>query len=406
MMKPYHLNEAILDILVPNPARDTSAIADALDEQDWDYVLERGHEHRFLPLLNWSLGQSGALEQVPLTVRDALAANHRRHIIRALTVQRELILVHRLMANANIEHVFLKGSFLSQFAYPHPALRPVRDLDVVVRPDEVERVQTMMVAAGYTPRNDAPGMVAAYVEQAKHLPGFISPSRKVCIEIHIRVDHAGGVLTGMDAFRKVSNRELAGEMLPFMDPTDLLVHLCVHAANFHGFDNGPLIVADIGFLLQTAGLDAENIMTRAAELGVAKPVALTLALTESCWVHRRNDLSALSEPVSTEMLTAARQLCLRRWGKRSNINFFVSLATPRSKLEAALVLLKLVFPSGKRLALDFGQPRSKVHQMWFYLKRWQRILVERGPDLARGRRGSSSSAEFENATRLKKWLES
>ena len=399
------LNETILDLIVPNAARDLGAIVASLDLSDWDYILARGREHRFLPLLNWTLGQSGALEKVPLATRQTLAETNRQQTLRALAVQRELLLLHRLLEEAVIAHVFLKGAYLAQVTYPHPALRPMRDLDVVVHPQDAERAHEALVVAGYTPLKAAPGMIAAYVEQQKHLPGLISPSRKITIELHVHVDQPGGVLAGLDAFMNITTHKLGGEMLPFMDPTDLLIHLCVHAANFHGFNNGPLIIADIGFLLQNANLDVEQIMMRSAELGVGKPVALTLALTESCWGNKRNDLPMMTYAVSPVMLKVARYLCMRSFDERSNVDFFAKLAQPKTKIGAAIMLAQKPFPSKKRLALEFGQPRSTVELLWFYVQRVHRIMVERVPKLALGRTQTAFNDEVENAKTLQLWLE-
>ncbi len=400
------LNETILDLLVPNAGRDLGAIVASLEPSDWDYILARGREHRFLPLLNWTLGQSGALDNVPLATRQTLAEINRQQTLRALTVQRELLLLHRLLEQADIAHVFLKGAYLAQVTYPHPALRPVRDLDVVVHPHDAERAQEALVVAGYTPLKAAPGMIAAYLEEEKHLPGLISPSGKITIELHVHFDRPGGVLSGLDAFRNVTIHKLGGEALPFMDPTDLLIHLCVHAANFHGFNNGPLIIADIGFLVKNAGLDAEQIMVRSAELGVSKPVALTLALTESCWETKRNDLPIIINTIPPDMLKIARQMCLRSLDERSNVDFFANLAQPKTKIGAVRLLAGKLFPSRIRLALEFGQPRSLFEKVWFYSRRIHRIVVERIPELAGGSMKTAFNAEVEQVKNLRAWLES
>lgn len=399
------LNETILDLLVPNAARDLGDIAGSLAPSDWDYILTRSREHRFLPLLNWTLVQCAALDRVPQVVRQTLGETYRQQSLRALIVQRELLMLHRVLEEADVAHVFLKGAFLAQVTYPHPALRPVRDIDVVVRPQDAERAQTALITAGYTPRKEAPGKISAYVEQEKHLPALVSPSRRIKIELHVHVDKPGGILGGLDAFRNIAEHKLGGETLSFMDPTDLFVHLCVHAANVHGFNNGPLIVADIGFLLQNSDLDAECIKRRAAELGVSKPVALTLALTESCWGSIRNCPKGLFDPVSPKILSIARQLCLRSFDERGNVDFFASLAQPKSKVGTALMLVRKLFPSGKRLALEFGEPQSVLERLRFYGRHCHRILVERIPALIRGYGQTALNAEVENAKHLKAWLE-
>lgn len=399
------LNETILDLLVPNPSRNIIGIAASLDPTDWEYVLVRGKEHRFLPMMNWTLSQCAALENVPLSVRQALAETNNQQALRALTVQRELLVVHRVLYEADVAHVFLKGAFLAQVIYPNPGLRPLRDIDVAVRPQDAQRAQIALVNAGYIAQKEAPGMIAAYIEQKKHLPGLVSPSKRMKIELHVRVGEPDGVLAGLDPFRNTIRHKLGCEMPTFMDPTDLLIHLCVHSANFHWFNNGPLIVADIGFLLQHTSLDTKSIMKRAAELGVIKSVGLVIALTESCWGRNKKDLSLLTDTVSPEVVRIARRLCLRSFEERANVDFFVNLSLSKSRPESIRRLVHKLFPSRKQLALEFGFPESETELPWLYARHFHLLLRKRIPELIRGYTMSTLNAEVENVRQLKAWLE-
>ena len=405
MIKTCKLNDAILAMLVPNPARDVTEIVAELDAEDWLYVLDRGREHRFLPLLHHGLAQAQALESVPPDVTQNLAEVRRQHTLRALTAQRELLLVHRLLKAADIEHVFLKGAYLAQFAYPHAALRPMRDIDVVVRPTQIARAHQLMIEAGYCPWIEAEGMLEAYVGQDKHLPPLRTPSRKYSIELHVHVDRPGGILAGMDAFAHVTNRQVASETVPFMGLTDLLVHLCVHAVSFHSFNNGPLTIADIGFLLNSGQVNAGEIAARAAELGVTKSVALTLALTESCWGMRRNDLQMAFDPVPQEFVQTARQMCFTSVKQQKNITFFVGVAGQNSRWQSLQLLARKLVPSAQNLALEFGKPRNAVQLGRFHIKRWQRILTERLPALHRGSSTPDFRQDYNRAVALQKWLQ-
>lgn len=398
------VNDAILDMLVPNPSRDLRAVAASLSPDDWTSLIGRGREHRFLPQLHWTLEQADALAAVPQDIRLILTETRRHHTLRALSAQRELLLVHRLLRTAEIGHVFLKGAFLAQFAYPHPALRPLRDLDVVVRPQDAARAHAAMVAQGYTPLADAPGMVEACIDQAKHLPGLRSPTGAMLIEVHVNVDSPGGVLAGMEAFRHVTTRTLAAESMPFMDPDDLLVHLCVHAAHFHNFNNGPLIIADIGFLLQSGAVDASRCAARAAELGVTRSVALTLALTESCWGDRWPDVTAVFGPVPRDLVLIARQLCFQSFQDRASAGFAADLAAARTWPDLWHPLKAELFPTAATLAAEFGQPRNPLETGWFILKRWHRILTQRVPQLLGAVTKRSFQADYKRVHSLRKWL--
>lgn len=405
MTETERLNDTILELLIPDTARNSRAIAAGLTAADWTYILARGREHRFLPLLSYSLDQTGAAAAVPQNTTRVLSEARRRHTLRALAAQRELLLVHRLLAKAGIQHVFLKGAFLAQFIYPHPSLRPLRDLDVVVPPTEALRAYRLMLAQGYRPLVAASeGVIDAHIDHAKHLPGLRSPSGTLTVELHVHIDRPDGILTGMDPFQNVVTRALAGENLPFMDPDDLLVHLCVHAANFHTFNNGPLVIADIGFLLQSGEVNAARAAARATALGVAKPVALTIALTESCWGSQVADVAPLFDPVSKDLLHTARQLCFQNFDDRSATNLAADLASAKIGGSLWAQLTAKLFPSAPQMALEFGEARNRMDLFRFLLRRWRRIMIERVPQIIAATARPALHADYKRVQTLKKWL--
>jgi hypothetical protein len=406
MTETERLHDTVLELLIPDTARNPRAVVAGLSAADWTYIIARGREHRFLPLLSYSLDQTCAAAAVPKDAKGILSEVRRRHTLRALAAQRELLLVHRHLEEAGIRHVFLKGAFLAQFIYPHPSLRPVRDLDVVVPPTEALRAHKLMLAQGYRPLVAASaGVIDAHIDHAKHLPGLRSPSGTLTVELHVHIDRPGGVLSGMDPFQHVVTRALAGENLPFMDPDDLLVHLCVHAANFHNFNNGPLVIADIGFLLRSGEVNTARAAARAAALGVTKPVALTIALTESCWGSQAADSAQLFDPVSKDLLHTARQLCFQSFKDRSATNLAADLVSVKTGARLWAELVAKLFPSASSMALEFGKARNRLDLFRFLLKRWRRIMIERVPQIIGATAKPAFHDDYKRVKALKKWLE-
>ncbi len=50
--------------------------------------------------------------------------------------------------------VILKGADFARRLYPSPAVRPMSDLDLWVRPEEVERAESALASLGYSPVPD------------------------------------------------------------------------------------------------------------------------------------------------------------------------------------------------------------------------------------------------------------
>ena len=69
---------------------------------------------------------------MPPPFAAAIAASYETHTQRAVELQAEASRIQRIMRENEIPAVFLKGAFLAFHIYRQPALRPMRDLDLLV----------------------------------------------------------------------------------------------------------------------------------------------------------------------------------------------------------------------------------------------------------------------------------
>jgi hypothetical protein len=188
-------------------------------------------------------------------------------------LQAALRLASRQLDRAGIAFVALKSPRLAWLCYPEAGLRPMRDLDLLVAVAEVERAAKVLNAAGFAMASGE-AAIAESLNSGKHLPPLWNPELAVEIVLHHRLtdlpgNHAyrvpqldpGAALAGAETLR------LAGISVPCPTPTELLAHLMIHALYGHRLDCGPLILADIHYLLATDPIDAETFHRRAKEGG-------------------------------------------------------------------------------------------------------------------------------------------
>ncbi len=232
-------------------------VIEAMSGEDLSQVLEWAMEHRFAPCLHYNMGKAGLLPRLPAEMRDRLAIAYQRATLRGLSMQRDMIRTSRILEQAGIAHLFMKGAYVAQFAYPELGLRPLRDIDVLVPHAQAIAGFEALQANGLGRKPGHPGDPAAHLEDRKHLPPLRIPGGAT-VEVHtrtispsqlLRTDSAHGNHETM-ASRQI-RRDVAGCSIPFEGTEDLLLHLAVHAAIDHQFNNGPLIVSDIGWLLET-----------------------------------------------------------------------------------------------------------------------------------------------------------
>lgn len=128
---------------------------------DWAAVAELIRAEHIAPLLFQQIkGRSIA----PLQVEDQLERSYLANAKRNMLLLHELRRVLSLLGEAGIEPIVLKGGALAEIAYGNIALRMMRDLDLLVRNEEVQRTLQVLSEAGYRTLRAEPrlGMAMAY----------------------------------------------------------------------------------------------------------------------------------------------------------------------------------------------------------------------------------------------------
>lgn len=210
---------------------------------DWPTVAEQAEAHGVAPLVWRYLRTAGApVPEVTARVFRALVGRH-QHAARARAVVLGELL-HAFEA-AGIEAVVLKGAALACLVYPAPELRPMRDLDLLVRPADARRAQALLVTLGFdAPREPARRLLRWH----HHLPPVVRAhdGLRIAVEIH---QNAFSVYAddslGLDTLAAPTQEfAVAGRSARALGHVDMLRHLCGHALE-PAFEMPLITVADI-----------------------------------------------------------------------------------------------------------------------------------------------------------------
>ena len=156
-------------------------------EAEWSAIAVMSRQHRLGPLLDHRLKTRGKDWPVPNSIRQAWQRSYRRSALRALASRRVLHDIAILLDGAAIPHAVLKGLWLAWHVYDHPALRPVRDIDIIVARDHALGSYRTLTRAGFMPRNPHGPSPELALASGKHLPALMSPDRGITLEIHHRL---------------------------------------------------------------------------------------------------------------------------------------------------------------------------------------------------------------------------
>ena len=217
-------------------------------------------------------------ELIPADDRNRLRGAYRNLATRNASLFSNVLVVLKSLADNQLPVIALKGLSLAQSVYGDIALRPMNDVDLLVKEQDLVRAGRILLALGY--RQEFPAWESA-VKIYHHLPPFTAKSGAK-LELHwnivtpdspIQVDLDG--LWERARFIKVDHAEVRALSLE-----DSLLHLCIHAC-FHlrtGLDLIP--ICDIAGLIRASGdkVDWPQVIERAAEWGSQKCVYLMLLL--------------------------------------------------------------------------------------------------------------------------------
>ena len=398
----------LLDLLSLN--RQVSAVTvEGITTERWQVLLDMAAMHRVEPLLYWRLIKERQLS-LPQVVAERLQGSYRQATFRSLQIQAELVALAKILARAKIDYMVLKGPYLAFTMYPTSALRPMRDIDILVPEEQIHQAYQLLFDAGYHhPKHYEHVDPRSFLELTKHYPGLVKNNGTVMIELHPRVldpDLGRGKDPAQDSalWQGGEYLAIAGHNIPVMSATDLLLHLIIHGCHDHQFNNGPLLISDIAFLLQTRAIDWQRFWSLAEEYQVGRGCLLTLCMVEyyqgsqpiewpEAGTSQRDKLKALVPELSLLMLQnfnlRVEQDRLAGWGADSSLTRKIGF------------LREKFFPAPERLGFFYPVKKNSPILLYYYFMNCCRIL-KKLPLYLKVR--NIENSDLASIVKLKKWL--
>ena len=120
----------------------------AVTADEWREVGPLAAHYQLAPLLFSTLNGQTDLS-VPADALETLRQSHRATAAANLAVIHGLGVILRALAAREIPTIVLKGGYLATSVYGHIALRPMRDVDVMVRPADLRAALECLISIGY-----------------------------------------------------------------------------------------------------------------------------------------------------------------------------------------------------------------------------------------------------------------
>ena len=348
------------------------------EDQAWDSILSDAAAHGFMPLLYRWLNASGSDRQLPHPAIDRIKASAFRLAARNIVLAQELASILLTYETRQIPCAPVRGLALAELLYGDITARPMGDLDLLVRKDDLPSVAAALTGLGFREVDRRPGFARRYfntLEFVKERHGSI------IVEPHWTIAYPPFTdRIDMDAvWKRCVMGRVVGVETRLLAREDLLLHLCFHL--IHRRDDAPLLwYYELDRLIRQTGaaLNWPQVVLVAAEAGQA------LLLAESLEKVKGLFATPIPEQVFTQLegSRTARRSAENRLARllagdstadgRESLALFFALTGLRAKTRYALSLL---FPSSEFMRLNYG-PSNRRQLGLCYLARAARLAWE------------------------------
>ncbi len=207
------------------------------DDTDWEAARWAVQVHGIGPLLDRAAEHWPDADVLHPTLLSYLAEQRRLSGERLALLLQDLAEILRACEQEQIAVVPLKGSLLATLYYAEPGLRPMNDLDLLVRPADEQRMLRLLARLRYQPiarsqkhlllaRPESHGSVVSY--SGEH------PDNPRSLDLHTRLaEYFWGIHYDLteEAWADSASGRIQGVEARVLGPATLLHHLAIHASS-------------------------------------------------------------------------------------------------------------------------------------------------------------------------------
>jgi hypothetical protein len=347
--------------------------------EEWQEVATLASLHSVAPLLYYRLKkQTLAIpDEVAAIFKDAYLNN----IARNIRLYDELTRVLGCFQVANIPVMVLKGAHLAELIYGNIGLRPMGDVDLLVRKDDLKKVDRELCLIGYAcqERNHV-------ILKGSHHFHYTSSKTGLTLEIHwILVSADLPFQIDMDGiWDSAESAQIAGVKCLILNAEDLLLHLCLHSAK-HIQIPQLRMMTDICEVIKHHQdvIDWNQVGTRAQEWGIVRPLYIILRLSKEL----------LGAAIPVEWLTSLKpedfheDYLLTAWQQLSAIGedkgiaptkYIMLLSHEKDLFKKLRILCVRLFPTRRSMSIIFPAAENSWRIYLYYPVRWVYLFSRYG----------------------------
>jgi hypothetical protein len=337
---------------------------------DWEFISEAAFSRNIAQLLYHNLKDLGNRHLIPPEVLEKLKKGYHGNIARNMFLYAELRNIVNAFQSAGLKVIALKGAALAGIVYRDAGLRPMMDLDLLVRKDDLGIAQRIMTDLHYTAAAELKSE-QWHRENHHHLPLYRHPQKPVVVEIHWHFTENSFGIDIKKWWERAREAKLRGCRVLVLSPEDMLVHLCIHLYN-HGYENTFFLrgLCDIAETLRhyEAELDWKLLGDEIMKHGIERQVHSMLYLAREFYDLKERYLHLINlNQVDHRFLQILEKSLFADQGNTSINPHLLKSMVFNTFLQKERYLLPQIFPSREEMAKRYPVSPSSKMIFFYYL---------------------------------------
>ena len=280
MKDASNITEKLMLSLINPSAKKEEIRALLSDEIDWKDFQEKSYAHRIAPLVYYNLKKLELLTIVPKPVIRAIEMSFVYTSRANIMLGEELKEILCMFKKRGLSCIVLKGhAFIETIYHENPGIRPLKDIDLLLKKDDVKEASTVLNENGYELYSEY-RPEAYYWESHFHLP-FEKKGKNTTFHVeihwHLLPPYIPVDLEVENFWQRAVEIDFLGTKTNVLHSEDALIYLIWHTSR-NGFDE-LLSLADLLYLIEYHNFSWDRIISRVKDAQLDIPLYWTSYIT-------------------------------------------------------------------------------------------------------------------------------
>jgi hypothetical protein len=378
---------------------------------EWNAFLDSARWHGVAPLAFNNLKNIPERQQIPAEIIENLKSDYRKNLVRNTIIFAELDRILATFEKQRIQVIPIKGAAFARKIYGDIGLRPMSDIDILVKRADVYHAENVVHELGYL----QDGKIHNHIK-------YINADDNFHLEIHWAVSnpHHPTALRVVDSklvdiwWRRALPYSSEFQNILSLNPADRIYLLASHFFK-HRFIRPNKVFNSCGALIQLCDIynvtnyykndiDWEKLKIESRQIGLYKIVSVTLSIVKEIFdLQNDHTMDFLNDwkfgGLDQEIINHVTKRLFMREDKLAPVPFaFINAQTEISFQRRFKRIFKEIFPNPEALSRKLKRPiRSKAFYL-IYLTRPFILLTRYGKSFFERRRLKEEGI-------LKRWID-